>query len=102
MIYPCSWLLNAILIDFMQHLLFSTQIPKAQPSQFKGPSPASINGGRPNNQYRGKELPKGLLICGDHMATATLNGAVESGVSAGNDAAKIAKAAVAAREKATA
>ena len=36
------------------------------------------------------------------MATATLNGAVESGVLAGKDAAKIAKAAAAAREKAVA
>ena len=64
--------------------------------------PASINGGRPSNQYRGKDLPNGLLVCGDHMATATLNGAVESGVLAGKDAAKIAKAAAAAREKAAA
>ncbi|KAL3922050.1 MAG: hypothetical protein SGILL_002415 [Bacillariaceae sp.] len=76
-------------------------IPKAQPSQYKGPSPASVNGGRPNDQYRGKDLPKGLLVCGDHMATATLNGAVESGVLAGKDAAMIAKAASASREKAT-
>jgi predicted NAD/FAD-dependent oxidoreductase len=36
----------------------------------------------------GKELPEGILVCGDHMATATLNGAFESGVSAGQMAAK--------------
>lgn len=36
------------------------------------------------------------------MSTATLNGAVESGVSAGKDAAKTAKAAIAARNKAAA
>lgn len=64
------------------------QIPKAQPSQYKGPFPASINGGRPCNTFRGKELPAGLFVCGDHMATATLNGAVESGVNAGKEAAK--------------
>ncbi|KAL3925368.1 MAG: hypothetical protein SGILL_000454 [Bacillariaceae sp.] len=80
----------------------TSQIPKAQPGQYKGPFPASVNGGRPNNQYRGKDLPTGLLVCGDHMSTATLNGAVESGVSAGKDAAKTAKAAIAARNKAAA
>jgi hypothetical protein len=76
-----------------------SQIPKAQPSQYKGPFPAAINGGRPSNQYRGKDLPKGLFVCGDHMATATLNGAVESGVAAGKDAAAAAKAAAKAAEK---
>lgn len=30
------------------------------------------------------------MVCGDHMATSTLNGALESGVNAGNEAAKIA------------
>ncbi|KAG7362728.1 oxidoreductase, FAD-binding [Nitzschia inconspicua] len=67
-------------------------IPKAQPSQYKGPFPASVNGGRPSNQYRGKDLPRGLFVCGDHMATATLNGAVESGVAAGIAAASAANA----------
>jgi hypothetical protein len=71
------------------HLLLS-QIPRAQPSQYKGPLPASFNGGRPCNQYRGKDLPNGFFVCGDHMATATLNGAIESGVTAGKDAATFA------------
>ena len=66
-------------------------IPKAQPSQFKGPFPANVNGGRNADSYRGKPLPTGLVICGDHMATATLNGALESGVNAGKAAAKIVK-----------
>jgi hypothetical protein len=78
------------------------QIPKAQPSQYKGPVPASINGGRPPNEYRGKELPKGLFVCGDHMATATLNGAVESGVSAGTEAAKTFSGSAAKKAKAVA
>lgn len=75
------------LILLLRYVLIR-QIPKAQPSQYRGPSPASVNGGRPPNEYRGKELPKGLFVCGDHMATATLNGAVESGVLAGQEAAK--------------
>mmetsp|Transcript_23801 Transcript_23801/g.50611 ORF Transcript_23801/g.50611 Transcript_23801/m.50611 type:complete len:164 (+) Transcript_23801:205-696(+) len=62
-------------------------IPKAQPSQFNGPVPASFNGSRPSTKFYGKELPSGFHVCGDHMATATLNGAVESGVTAGTDVA---------------
>mmetsp|Transcript_25573 Transcript_25573/g.60459 ORF Transcript_25573/g.60459 Transcript_25573/m.60459 type:complete len:666 (-) Transcript_25573:99-2096(-) len=69
-------------------------IPKAQPSQLTGPSPANQNGGRPSNIFRGKELPKGVLVCGDHQATATLNGAVESGVNAGTDASKLVSSAL--------
>lgn len=70
-------------------------IPNAQPSQYKGPFPASVNGGRPSNTFRGKDLPSGLFVCGDHMATATLNGALESGAAAGQDAGKFAANAVA-------
>jgi len=66
-------------------------IPKAQPSQFNGPLPANVNGGRNCGTYRGKDLPKGLFVSGDHMATATLNGALESGVNAGAAAAKALK-----------
>jgi len=62
-------------------------IPNAQPGQFKGTFPANVNGGRESDSYRDKKLPKGLVICGDHMATATLNGALESGVNAGKKAA---------------
>mmetsp|Transcript_16417 Transcript_16417/g.45303 ORF Transcript_16417/g.45303 Transcript_16417/m.45303 type:complete len:593 (-) Transcript_16417:1203-2981(-) len=63
-------------------------IPKAQPAQYNGPQPASFNGSRSSTTFYGKELPSGLYVCGDHMATATLNGAVESGVLAGSDVAK--------------
>lgn len=66
------------------------KIPNAQPAQYKGPFPASVNGGRPSNTFRNKELPTGIFVCGDHMATATLNGALESGVNAGKAAAKVA------------
>jgi Flavin containing amine oxidoreductase len=63
------------------------RIPRAQPGQLDGPFPANVYGGRDCNTYRGKQLPAGLLVCGDHMATATLNGALESGVKAGEEAA---------------
>lgn len=58
-------------------------IENAQPGQFGGPSPANVNAGRDSDRYRGKALPAGIHVCGDHMATATLNGALESGVKAG-------------------
>jgi phytoene dehydrogenase-like protein len=64
-------------------------IPNAQPAQLNGPAPANVNGGRDCQTYRNKTLPKGLFICGDHMATATLNGALESGVNAGTTAAEL-------------
>jgi protoporphyrinogen oxidase len=64
------------------------RIPVAQPSQLYGPAPASVHGGRVCSQFRGKKLPHGLFVCGDHMATATLNGALESGENAGNAASK--------------
>lgn len=58
-------------------------IQNAQPGQFEGPQAANISGGRDCSSYRGNILPRGFVVCGDHMATATLNGAMESGVSAG-------------------
>lgn len=65
------------------------RVHKAQPGQLSGPFPSNRHGGRPANVYRGKELPPGVLVCGDHMATATLNGALESGVLAGQEAAQL-------------
>lgn len=64
-------------------------IPNAQPSQLGGPLPASAHGGRDCSEYCGQKLPPGLFVCGDHMATATLNGALESGVKAGKRAASV-------------
>ncbi len=63
------------------------KISNAQPAQLGGPMPANVNGGRPSDMYRGSKLPSGLFVCGDNMATATLNGALESGVKAGKAAA---------------
>jgi phytoene dehydrogenase-like protein len=65
-------------------------IENAQPSQMSGPMPATVDGGRDCTSYRGVKLPPGLYCCGDHMATATLNGALESGVKAGREAASTA------------
>lgn len=58
-------------------------IPNAQPSQFGSSHSANVSGGRPCGSFQGIGLPAGLLVCGDHTATATLNGALESGVNAG-------------------
>lgn len=63
------------------------KIPNAQPAQLNGPLPAKENRGRPCDTYRYARLPDGLFVCGDHVATATLNGALESGVNAGKAAA---------------
>lgn len=61
-------------------------IDNAQPAQLNGPTPANVHGGRDATRFRDTPLPKGLLLCGDYMATATLNGALESGVKAGKEA----------------
>jgi len=64
-------------------LLDRLVVTNAQPSQLGGPSPANWNGGRDCTKFWGRDLPEGLYVCGDHMATASLNGAIESGVNAG-------------------
>jgi len=61
-------------------------IPNAQPSQLYGPWPA--NKVRKVTAFRGFTLPKGLVVCGDHMATASYDGALESGLLAGAEAAR--------------
>ena len=68
-------------------LLRMYSIPNAQPAQLGGPMAANVNGGRDATVFRGTTLPTGMYVCGDHMATATLNGALESGVNAGKAAA---------------
>ena len=64
------------------------KIPNAQPAQLRGIFPANLNKGRLSDYFYGIKLPEGIYVCGDHMATATLNGALESGVNAGKAAAK--------------
>ena len=40
--------------------------------------------------FQGVPIPEGIVLCGDHTATASLNGALESGAKAGILAATIA------------
>ena len=68
---PALWDLKAV-----QH------IRGAQPAQYACPYPASANGGRAADQFRGRTLPRGVFVAGGHHATASLNGALESGVNA--------------------
>ncbi|KAL7511240.1 hypothetical protein ACHAXN_008669, partial [Cyclotella atomus] len=63
-------------------------IEDAQPIHFNEENCANVNGGRDCTIFRGEQLPDGMYVCGDYMATSTLNGALESGVNAGNAAAK--------------
>jgi phytoene dehydrogenase-like protein len=82
---------NDILEKWQLKKIYS--IKNAQPSQLGGPFPANVSGGRDCNIFRDEVLPEGFFICGDHMATATLNGALESGFSAGKAAGKAVAAA---------
>lgn len=71
----------------------SYDIQNAQPGQLKGSFPANVHGGRDCSKWIGGggsffELPKGVFVCGDYMATSTLNGAIESGLNAAQAAAR--------------
>lgn len=87
-----SWFPSEFSDDILNkwELKGSYDIKNAQPAQFNGPTPANVNGGRGTTFFRDQPLPKGVFVCGDHMATATLNGALESGVNAGEAAASVA------------
>jgi phytoene dehydrogenase-like protein len=58
-------------------------IQDAQPAHFSEADCANVHGGRDCTMFHGEKLPDGMYVCGDYMATATLNGALESGVNAG-------------------
>lgn len=62
-------------------------VDNAQPSHYGGDGCANVHGGRDCSVFRGATMPAGMFVCGDHMATSTFNGALESGVNAGNAAA---------------
>ncbi|KAL7500818.1 hypothetical protein ACHAWT_008994 [Skeletonema menzelii] len=57
-------------------------ISNAQPTQFNEEGCANVHGGRDCTTFQGLAMPDGLFLAGDHMATATFNGALESGVNA--------------------
>ena len=59
-------------------------ISNAQPAQFHEEGCANVHGGRDCSTFQGLEMPNGLFVAGDHMATSTFNGALESGVNAGD------------------
>jgi phytoene dehydrogenase-like protein len=59
-------------------------ISNAQPAQFDEEGCANVHGGRDCSTFQGLTMPDGLFVAGDHMATATFNGALESGVNAGD------------------
>lgn len=61
-------------------------IKDAQPAQFNEEYCANVNGGRNCTTFRGEQFPKGVYVCGDYTATSTFNGALESGVNAGQAA----------------
>ena len=69
------------------------EIKNAQPSHYGNGNGsgdgANINGGRDCTKFQGVALPKGVYVCGDHMATSTFNGALESGINAGEEVAKL-------------
>jgi phytoene dehydrogenase-like protein len=62
-------------------LLAVQRVPDAQPSQLGGASPASSWEPRVG-EIGGVGLPPGAFVCGDHTATATLDGAIGSGLKA--------------------
>jgi len=74
---PSKWVLKA-----------TYRISNAQPAQFGVPYPASVNKGRDAATFRGFKLPDGMVLAGDHMTTASLNGALGSGIIAGDAACK--------------
>jgi len=71
--------------DIMDHTKWIKKgvytINNAQPAHYGTEESANFHGGR-SSKFRGV-LPNGIFVCGDHMATSTFNGALESGVNAG-------------------
>ena len=64
-------------------------INNAQPAHFGTDGCASIHGGRDCSVFQGVvSLPNGIFVSGDYMATSTFNGALESGVNAGETVAR--------------
>jgi len=61
-------------------------INNAQPTHYGKDGCANVHGGRDCSSFQGVAMPSGMFVCGDHMATSTFNGALESGVNAGDAA----------------
>ena len=58
----------------------------AQPAQFNEEDCANTHGGRDCCTFQGITMPSGMYVAGDYMATSSFNGALESGVNAGDAA----------------
>lgn len=63
-------------------------VEDAQPTHYDEENCANVNGGRDCTMFRGEKLSVGLFVAGDYLATSTFNGALESGVNAGQAASK--------------
>ena len=59
-------------------------ISNAQPAQFDEEDCANTHGGRDCCTFQGITMPSGMYVAGDYMATSSFNGALESGVNAGD------------------
>ena len=59
-------------------------ISNAQPAQFDEEDCANTYGGRDCCTFQGVTMPSGMYVAGDYMATSSFNGALESGVNAGD------------------
>jgi hypothetical protein len=65
-------------VDELIQFLFITRIPFAQPAQIPPyVTDVMTSSHRYNQHHKGEQL--GIYVCGDHIGTATLNGAIESG-----------------------
>ena len=62
------------------------RIGGAQPAQYACSFPANANGRGDSTMFRGAKLPRGMLVAGDHVSTSSLNGALGSGIVAGEAA----------------
>ena len=62
------------------------RVDGAQPAQFGCSYPANANGGRDATSFRGAKVPRGMFVAGDHISTSSLNGALGSGIVAGEAA----------------
>jgi hypothetical protein len=60
-------------------LLKIFRIEDAQPAQC-GQFGANAHSGRASGTFKNIKLPDNVFVCGDHQATATLNGAFEAGL----------------------
>ena len=79
--FPCH--ADAIIDPDTWRLKRIYRVDGAQPAQFGCSYPANANGGRDATSFRGAKVPRGMFVAGDHISTSSLNGALGSGIVAG-------------------